>query len=92
MGDSMRWLIIFWTMLETSIGAVARIRSFIKATPREDNDAAELDPKETAINEGRVEIRKLCASHKEGSDIILKGVSLSLVPGEKVGICGRSGR
>jgi ABC-type multidrug transport system fused ATPase/permease subunit len=40
---------------------------------------------------GAIEIRDYQTCYREGLDPVLKGLSLSILPGEKIGICGRTG-
>lgn len=80
-----------WTQMETSIGAVGRIRDFIKTTSTE-HKACEVDEARSHWPEnGEVEIEDFSASYSEDSDLVLKNVNLTVRLEEKVGICGRSG-
>lgn len=92
-GQSLAHAIQDWTQLETSFGAVARVKTFCTDTESENR------PTETGIvpknwpTHGRVTIKDLVASYDAsgGGDPILHGVSLEIPAGAKVGICGRSG-
>ncbi|RFU80509.1 abc transporter [Trichoderma arundinaceum] len=96
-----------WVQLEISLGAVARIRSFSMQTKSEDDEARDslaaegrneqlVEPNLNALgstfwpNKGHIEVEALCASYPS-SGRVLNDVSLSIRPGEKVGICGRTG-
>ncbi|OJK00423.1 hypothetical protein ASPACDRAFT_1880763 [Aspergillus aculeatus ATCC 16872] len=79
-----------YTSLETSLGAIARTRSFEMKMPSE-HDARErvvLPPSWPA--DGRIEIDSLSASY-DGTTRACDNVSLSIEGGEKVMICGRTG-
>ncbi|KAK9440292.1 ABC transporter, transmembrane domain, type 1 [Metarhizium brunneum] len=81
-----------WTRLETSLGAVARLKWFASNTPDEDGPArhrkhAPLPP--AWPDRGAIALRNLVAADE--SEPVLKGVSLTIRPGQKVGVCGRSG-
>ncbi|CRG91304.1 ABC transporter C family member 3 [Talaromyces islandicus] len=85
-------LVKYWTTLETSIGAVARIKAFVEETPLEDysrNHRTDIAPNWPAS--GMVEFTNVVATYKPETDPILKGISLSIKPREKIAICGRSG-
>ncbi|KAL6228992.1 hypothetical protein BDW75DRAFT_246137 [Aspergillus navahoensis] len=92
-GQSLAHVIQDWTQLETSFGAVARIKTFCTDTESENQ------PSETAIvpegwpTHGRVTIDNLVASYdaQTGAEPILRGVGLDIPAGAKVAICGRSG-
>ncbi|VUC23771.1 unnamed protein product [Clonostachys rosea] len=89
LGTSLKSLVSFWASLETSIGAISRIRSFSE-TPSEDPDHL---PKasEGWVHSGGIEIKGVTASHSVDSGAVIRDVTLSIAPGEHIGICGRSG-
>jgi ATP-binding cassette subfamily C (CFTR/MRP) protein 1 len=91
LGLSLKSLVSFWTLLETSIGAVSRIRSFSEDTPSEDPRSLP-DPPKNWLHSGGIEIKNISASHGPDSTPVLNNISLSIAPGERIGICGRSGR
>ncbi|KAF2664072.1 P-loop containing nucleoside triphosphate hydrolase protein [Microthyrium microscopicum] len=92
LGAAMKWLVNFWTSLETSIGAILRIRSFSEETPSEDPHHAPQAP-EGWVRSAGIEIKDVTASHGSEADspAVLRNITLSIAPGEKIGICGRSG-
>ncbi|KAI8300079.1 ABC transporter [Colletotrichum sp. SAR11_240] len=80
-------LLKYWADLETSFGAVARIREFQMETPAEvdgDREVESLWP-----DRGRVKIRDVAAAYDDHQ--VLRNVNLDIQPGEKVAICGRTG-
>ncbi|PYI35212.1 P-loop containing nucleoside triphosphate hydrolase protein [Aspergillus indologenus CBS 114.80] len=79
-----------WTSLETSLGAIARTRSFEMKTPSEHDARERMVPPPSWPADGRIEINSLSASY-DGTTRALDGVSLSIEAGEKVMICGRTG-
>lgn len=91
LGTSLKSLISFWASLETSIGAVSRIRSFAEQTPSEDVNKPARIP-DSWVQAGGIEIDSVTASHNLESTQVLKDITLSIAPGEHIGICGRSGR
>ncbi|KKY17726.1 putative abc transporter [Phaeomoniella chlamydospora] len=79
-----------WTTLETSLGAIARLKNFQKevlpeGTPDETHEPSSLWP-----STGSIEFRDLSAGYST-STLALKNITLSISPGQKVGICGRTG-
>lgn len=80
-----------WTAVETSIGAIARLRDFDATTPSEIKPQEDVDPPPEWPTSGKIEIKSFSASYREDSELVIKGVSLDIQAGEKVGICGRSG-
>lgn len=89
--DSLSAVVKLWTLTETSIGAIARVRHFINHTESEAKDIEKARPSSDWPSTGTIEIRNFAASYNSSSDLVLKGVDLIIRPGEKLGICGRSG-
>ncbi|KAF9873913.1 ABC transporter [Colletotrichum karsti] len=90
---SLATLITNWTELETSLGAISRLRTFESKTPIEPSPAegeeASLPPRWP--HQGRMEIKNITASYTPDTRRVLRDVSLVLNPGDKVAICGRTG-
>ncbi|KAF3941853.1 hypothetical protein ABW19_dt0205581 [Dactylella cylindrospora] len=89
-GEMLKILIIFYTTLETSLGAIARMRNFSKMVSPEEDTGHDLSTPEWP-SRGNIAFKELSASHKPGSEIVLKSVDLVIPAGSKVGLCGRSG-
>lgn len=93
MSETLNMLIQFWTSIETSIGAVARIKQFAEATPSEDQSEDHTQPPENWPNQGHLVIENLSASYDTNNEIkVLQNIGIEARPGEKIGICGRTGR
>lgn len=93
LSETLNMLIQFWTSIETSIGAVARIKQFAEETGEENLPGEVHEPPASWPDRGEIVIEDLSASYGEdGSVKALEGISLMIQPGEKVGICGRTGR
>ncbi|KAL5318920.1 hypothetical protein ACEPPN_013988 [Leptodophora sp. 'Broadleaf-Isolate-01'] len=90
-GQSLAWIVKQWTDLETSIGAISRLKTFSEKTPCENLKAEILDVPENWPSKGEIQIRNLTAAYTVSGTPILKDVSLHINAGEKIGICGRSG-
>lgn len=93
MSETLNMLMQFWTSIETSISAVARIKQFAESTGNE-NLPCENGPVPTVwLNRGHVSISGLSASYDASGDTkALDGIDLDIKPGEKIAICGRTGR
>lgn len=95
LSETMSLLLQFFTSLETSISAIARIKHFSEETPEESlpGESSLQDPPSEWPSQGHVVIEGVTASYGETGDMnALDGVDLEIKPGEKVGICGRTGR
>ncbi|KAJ0328741.1 hypothetical protein COL922a_013065 [Colletotrichum nupharicola] len=83
-------LIQSWTKLESSVGAVARVRRFVAETETE-RSAGKGRLSRGWPRSGAVNFSNVVASYGPEAEPILKGVSLSVKAGDHVAICGRSG-
>ncbi|KAI1263553.1 P-loop containing nucleoside triphosphate hydrolase protein [Xylariaceae sp. FL1019] len=84
-------LIQFWTLLETSIGAVARIRDFSENTPTE---LAAGEMNQGPLNWpscGDLRFDSVSVQYDDGAPLVLKDVSFNLKADSKIGIVGRTG-
>ncbi|KAK1590443.1 ABC transporter [Colletotrichum navitas] len=101
-GEVIAWLIRCYTQLETSIGAIARIKTFSEKVTPEDLEGEDIDlPEEWPAN-GQIDIKGVSASYNneqqtssEGvvtpPSLALKDLNFSIQPGQKVALCGRTG-
>ena len=84
--------IMTWTTVETSIGAVSRVKNFSETTRSENLPREVIIPPREWPQKGIIEIQGVSASYDaDDGDPVLTNLSLSIKAGEKVGICGRSG-
>lgn len=89
-----------WVQLETSLGAVKRLKDFEVLANEHNNDESndeELDPPADWPSTGSIHIAGATASYSQDTDsesgkIVLRDVNLNIGPGEKVAIVGRTGR
>jgi ATP-binding cassette subfamily C (CFTR/MRP) protein 1 len=88
--QSIKLLISFWTQLETHIGSVARIKNFTADAVAEDSEGEDHIPPASWPSAGKIEFRGIEACHRPGEPVI-SNFSLSIRPGEKVAIVGRTG-
>ncbi|XP_066266532.1 ATP-binding cassette sub-family C member 5-like [Branchiostoma lanceolatum] len=78
--------------VEARITSVQRINSYIKGLkPEAPLTIKETAPAQSWPSEGRVRFQKYNMRYREGLPLVLKGVSFSTKPSEKVGIVGRTG-
>ncbi|KAF2842938.1 hypothetical protein M501DRAFT_1005649 [Patellaria atrata CBS 101060] len=88
--QSIKMLITFWTMLETHIGAIARIKNFTAEAVSEDLESENDTPPPSWPSKGAIEFRSVSAGYKV-SEPVVKNISFTIRAGEKIGICGRTG-
>ncbi|MCJ1447901.1 MAG: hypothetical protein MMC23_008413 [Stictis urceolatum] len=80
-----------WAELETSIGAVARVKAFVEGTGDEREDRENVLPPERWPDRGEARVKGVSARYGRGGEAVLKGVELEVGKGEKVGVVGRTG-
>ncbi|KAK6081153.1 ABC transporter [Seiridium cupressi] len=89
-------LVMQWTEMETSLGAVSRTYRFTHETPREDH----LDEQTVTLPEewpsgGSITFENVSATYnphtQPNPNLALNNITFSVKPGETVGICGRTG-
>ncbi|KAI3544155.1 hypothetical protein CABS03_04960 [Colletotrichum abscissum] len=103
-GDTLTTIVQSYTMLETSIGAVARLKTFSDTVTPETGPDEDVIPKESWPEKGAIEIKGVSASYgvsrdqpnsvgeeKPPADLAIRDLHLSIRPGERVAICGRTG-
>ncbi|KAJ5973001.1 ABC transporter integral membrane type 1 [Penicillium vulpinum] len=96
-GENISSIVIFYTKLETSIGAIARLKAFSENVKPEDKDEENIVPPAQWPQNGVVELKGVSASYGEEdqvdrtSKLALHNIHLTINRGEKVAICGRTG-
>jgi len=100
-----------WADLETSLGAIARLRSFLKDTPKEDEPGKDRIVSKDWPSKGLIELKNVSAAYKfvamdsasqwisplthhnrRNDNPVLHNLFFTVQPGQKVGVCGRTGR
>ncbi|KAL8873711.1 MAG: hypothetical protein Q9174_000858, partial [Haloplaca sp. 1 TL-2023] len=88
--QNLKLVLQYWTMLETHIGAVSRVRNFSSTVTSEHEVRETSTPPTDWPAHGAIDFHDVDASY-DGANNVLKGLTLSIQAGEKVGICGRTG-
>ncbi|KAH7237781.1 P-loop containing nucleoside triphosphate hydrolase protein [Fusarium redolens] len=86
----LKLLMTFWTTLETHIGAISRIKSFTSNTACEHEPQEKEQPPPLWPSKGQIVFDNVSAGYRQ-SENVLRGISLSIEAGQKIGICGRTG-
>jgi ATP-binding cassette subfamily C (CFTR/MRP) protein 1 len=95
--QSLTRLVTEWTTLETSLGAISRVRSFAAATQQESPPENATTSVESAtesefVTKGEVVFSGVYAKYTdEPGAYDLHDMNLTIPPGTKVAICGRTG-
>lgn len=97
LGENLSGIVIYWTKLETSLGAIARLKAFNETVTPEDQGGEDVIPPEQWPQHGVVALKGVSASYEqkfEGNEtpkLALHDLQLTIDSGEKVAICGRTG-
>lgn len=76
---------------EQNFNAVERVLHYTEL-PSEGETSTPNDPPSSWPDHGSIEFEDVELSYREGLPRVLKGVTFSIKPGEKVGIVGRTGQ
>ena len=83
-------LVESWTHMETSLGAISRLRSFEKDVQPEDKAGETHQPPESWPDHGTIAFDHMSATYNPPM-LALRSVTATLEAGTKVGVCGRTG-
>ncbi|KAI0814150.1 ABC transporter [Xylaria sp. FL0064] len=83
-------LVSGWTVLETSLGSIARLKQFEADVEPEDKGELMNKPPPHWPDRGAIEFRNVTAHHGPASGGI-QDISLRIKPGQRVGVCRRTG-
>lgn len=84
-------LIEFWTLLETSLGAVSRIKEFTENTDSENLPGEDRTPPPEWPLRGDLEINGISAAYSSNTNPVLSNITFSITHGQKIAVCGRTG-
>ncbi|KAJ5951885.1 uncharacterized protein N7479_010298 [Penicillium vulpinum] len=97
LGKTLASLVQMYTLLETSIGAVSRLKSFSDKTVPEDLPGETNQPPTTWPLRGRIEVKNMSAAYGgaestgNSDTLALRDLTFTIEAGQKVAICGRTG-
>jgi ABC-type multidrug transport system fused ATPase/permease subunit len=95
LGENLSGIVLQWTKLETSLGAIARLKAFGESVIPEDTEEETIVPPEHWPESGLIVVHGISASYESSIEIerrlALADIRLVINPGEKVAICGRTG-
>jgi ATP-binding cassette subfamily C (CFTR/MRP) protein 1 len=84
-------VIIHWTATETSLGAIARIKSFVRNTSSEHRPVECRQVPQEWPSKGEILVSNISASYALDQSPSLYNISLAVNAGQKIGVCGPSG-
>lgn len=87
----MNWMVRMNAELETQMNSVERVLEY-SALPTEAPEVIETNrPPKSWPEKGAIDAHSIVVRYRPDLDPVLKGLSFSILGGEKVGICGRTG-
>ncbi|KAF5878883.1 putative abc multidrug protein [Botrytis fragariae] len=89
--QSLTEIIKEWTLMETAVGAVSRLKNFAATTVSENLPSEVESVPENWPAFGAIEFKNVKASYTSTSVPVIHDLNLAIKPGEKIGLCGRSG-
>ncbi|GLA30099.1 hypothetical protein AnigIFM63326_008296 [Aspergillus niger] len=89
--ENLSELVLVWSLTETSLSALARVRDFIEETESEEKDSEVNSPLTAWPQYGAVEFDNFAAAYSSSAPLVLRDIYLQIQPGEKIGVCGRTG-
>ncbi|KAI1100941.1 P-loop containing nucleoside triphosphate hydrolase protein [Jackrogersella minutella] len=95
-GDMLSGVVTYYTQLETSLGAISRLKAFDKTAKTENRDDEDIVPPEEWPQRGEISLKGVSASYgierpNGAPSLALKNIHLQVSPVENVAICGRTG-
>ncbi|OQE44656.1 hypothetical protein PENCOP_c002G02557 [Penicillium coprophilum] len=84
-------LVQSWTSLETSLGAISRLKSIQDCVPTEDNTKHTVDPGLRWPSSGNLHVSDVSVGYSKSSPLALRNVSFVVKPGQKTVVVGRTG-
>uniref|UniRef100_UPI00398F530D ATP-binding cassette sub-family C member 9-like isoform X1 n=1 Tax=Pristiophorus japonicus TaxID=55135 RepID=UPI00398F530D len=88
----LNWVVRNLADLEVQMGAVKKVNSFLNI--ESENYEGTMDPSQVPADwpqQGEIKIQDLCVRYDPTLKPVLKHVKAYITPGQKVGICGRTG-
>ena len=90
--EYVRSLIFSFALLEAAMVSVERLDHYCRELPEEAPRLLDSDPGPGEWpKKGEIEFRNLVARYESREQPVLKNVSMRIMPGEKVGVVGRTG-
>ncbi|KAF8527278.1 P-loop containing nucleoside triphosphate hydrolase protein [Gautieria morchelliformis] len=89
--NTFNWFVRSASEVEQNVVSVERILHQADVTPEAPEHIPEAQPEEEWPSKGAVEFKSYSMRYRPDLDLVLKDISLTIKPREKIGICGRTG-
>ncbi|KAM9411393.1 ATP-binding cassette sub-family C member 3 isoform 4-T4 [Salvelinus alpinus] len=88
---SLNWMVRMTSDLESNIVAVERVKEYSETKTEAPWEVEDKKPSSDWPSQGNVEFSDYSVRYREGLELVLKNITLSVKGGEKIGIVGRTG-
>ncbi|KAG0054044.1 hypothetical protein BGZ83_012033 [Gryganskiella cystojenkinii] len=89
--QTLNWMVRQYTEIESNIVAVERLQEYVELKPEAPEIVDHHRPPQDWPTQGRVDFVNYETRYRPGLELVLRGVTCSIRPHEKIGICGRTG-
>ncbi|KAH9270061.1 hypothetical protein BASA83_007891 [Batrachochytrium salamandrivorans] len=89
--QSLNWMVRQSCEIETNIVSVERIKEYVELEQEAPYEIPETAPPAEWPQQGKIEFKNYSTRYREGLGLVLKNISFSVKPHEKIGIVGRTG-
>ncbi|EHK21751.1 uncharacterized protein TRIVIDRAFT_59905 [Trichoderma virens Gv29-8] len=89
--QTLSYVIQSWTEMETSVGALMRLKSFLNDTPSEHLPGEDNVPDGEWPSKGQLAFKGLTVKYSADATAVLRDINLEVTPGMQIGVCGRTG-
>lgn len=91
MTSSLNWVVRSASSVEQNIVSVERILHQTSVEPEAPQEIPDNKPEGEWPRKGEVEFRDYSTRYRQGLDLVLRSVSMTIKAKEKIGVCGRTG-
>lgn len=89
--QALNWVVRSSSEVETNIVSIERILEYTSVPSEAPLERPDHTPNDSWPQKGEVVFKDYQARYRDDLDLVLHGVSFEVKPGEKIGICGRTG-
>ncbi|THZ70342.1 bile acid-transporting ATPase [Aureobasidium pullulans] len=89
--ENVLWFVRLYSMNEQNMNAVERVKEYFEVEQEAPYTIEETKPLPDWPSQGAVEFKDYSTRYRTDFDMVLKDLSFKILPGEKVGVVGRTG-
>lgn len=89
--ENVLWFVRLYSMNEQNMNAVERVKEYFEVEQEAPYQIEDKKPSPDWPSQGAVEFKDYSTRYRSDFDMVLKNLSFKILPGEKVGVVGRTG-